>query len=161
MKKLLTITSKREGYTADLIQDDDGSFFFLGDFDVDVDGSPNWKRDPYGQADTTLHFLGKPINSDIVPGIVLPPEVIKAVKGVVLGCYASVSYKGKSRDAVVFDVGPHFKLGEGSAALAIRLGINPDPNKGGVDTQSVLYRFYPGVPAEIDGVKYTLQPYKG
>lgn len=160
MKKLLTIRSKGERYTADVIEDDDGSVFFVGDMDIDVDGSPNWQRDRYGQADTSLHFQGKPINSDIVPGIVLPPECIRAVKGVVLGCKARASYKGRDRDAVVFDVGPHFKLGEGSGALAIRLGINPDPNKGGVDEQSVTYRYWPGVPAEIDGIRYQLQPYR-
>lgn len=159
MKKLLTITSKREGYTADFIDREDGSFSFLADFDVDIDGSPDWKKDPYGQPDTTLHYNGKPINSSIVPGIVLPPECIKAVKGVVLGCKAEVTYKNRTREAVVFDVGPHNKLGEGSPCLAERLGINPDPNKGGVDDQSVLFRFWPGQPAIVDGITYSLQPY--
>lgn len=159
MKKLLTIRSRGEGYTADFIDREDGSFSFLGDYDVDVDGSPNWQIDPFGQADTTLHHNGKPINSGIVPGIVLPPVCIKAVKGIVLGCKAQVTYKARTREAVVFDVGPNFKLGEGSPCLAERLGINPDPTHGGVDSQSVLYRFWPGVPAEIDGVKYSLQRY--
>lgn len=160
MRKLLTITSKREGYTADVILDDDGSVFFVGDMDVDVDGSPNWARDPSGQSQTTLQFQGRSINSDVVPGIVLPPEIIRSVQGIVLGCKAAVSYKGRTRDAVVFDVGPHNKLGEGSAALAQRLGINPDPNRGGEDSQCVTYRFWPGIPAEIDGIKYVLQSYR-
>src|SRR5437762_13029488 len=159
MKKLFTIKSKMEGYTADVIEDDDGSVFFVGDMDIDVDGSPNWKRDPYGQPDTTLHFKGKPINSDAVPGIVLPPEIIRSVEKVVLGCKSIVTYKGKASNAVVFDVGPHNKLGEGSAELARRLGINPDPNRGGTDDQEVTYRFWPGIPAAVDGIVYTLQPY--
>lgn len=159
MKKLLTIKSKGEGYTADVINDEDGSLFFVGDMDVDVDGSPDWEKDSSGAADTTLHHNGKPINSDVVPGIVVPPEIIKAVRGVVMGCKAFVIYKGRSCDAVVFDVGPHNKLGEGSAALARRLGINPDPNKGGVDEQCVTYRIWPGMPAKVDGILYKLQPY--
>jgi hypothetical protein len=159
MKKLLTISSKGEHYTADVIEDEDKSIFFVGDFDVDVDGSPNWRRDPCGQADTTLHHDGKPINSDIVRGIVLPPECIKAVGPMVLGCKAQASYRGRVANAVVFDVGPHFKLGEGSAALARALHINEDPNKGGVDEQEVTFRFWPGVPAVLDGVTYNLQRY--
>lgn len=159
MKKLLTIRSKGEGYTADVILDDGGSVFFVGDMDIDVDGSPDWKRDPYGQSDTTLHFNGKPINSDEVPGIVLPPEIIMAVPGVVLGCKALVRYRNHEVDAVVFDVGPHRKLGEGSAALAEQLMIDPDPNSGGVDEQEVMYRFWPGIPAMVGGVIYKLQRY--
>lgn len=158
MQKLLTIRSKGENYTADVIADDDGSNFFVGDLDVDVDGSPDWRRDPCGQAETTLRHNGKSINSDKVPGIVLPPECINAVKGIVMGCQAEATYKGKTVRAVVFDSGPHNKLGEGSAALAIALGINPSPINGGVDSQSVTYRWWPGVPATVDGILYELQP---
>lgn len=158
----ITIKSKGEGYMAAAYtgENERGSFVqFAGDLDVDVDGSPDWKRDPYGQADTSLHHNGKPINSDVVPGIVLPPELIKAVGPVVLGCLAEIEFHGKVIPCVVFDVGPHFKLGEASAAAAVRAGINPDPNRGGRDEPDVIYRFYPGVPAVIDGIAYDLQPY--
>lgn len=160
MKKILTITSKREGYTADLVDREDGSFSFLGDFDNDWDGSPRWKEDKWGQAETTLRHEGKSIDSWKVPGIVLPPVVVKAVKEIVLGCYAEVTYRGLTQPAVVFDLGPDFKLGEGSPQLAVRLGINPHHAIGGVDEQSVLYRFWPGRAAVVDGVKYDLQPYR-
>jgi hypothetical protein len=162
MKLCITITSKGEFYTANVFRDDDDllegkpAFWFFGDADVDVDGSPNWQRDPYGQAETSLHFEGKPVNSDIVPGIVLPPEVIKLTPEIVLGCFASVEYNGKHEPAVVFDVGPHNKLGELSACLAKRLGINDNPNTGGIDTQSVHYRFWPGVAAKIEGKQFVL-----
>lgn len=158
MRELFKITSKKEGYTAGVYDVGDGSYQFTGDMDVDVDGSPNWRRDPYGQADTTLHHNGQPINSDVVKGIVLPPECINFVKPVVMGCKAEVTYKGRTVPAVVFDSGPHFKLGEGSAALASALGINPDPNHGGRETPDVTYRWWPGVPAVVDGVTYKLQP---
>jgi hypothetical protein len=157
MKKLITIRSKGEGYTADVIEDNDGSLFYVADADIDVDGSPNWRRDPYGQADTSLHYHGKPINSDEVPGIVVPPEIINAVGPIVLGCQASIEYRGKKIAAVVFDTGPHNKLGEISAAAAEGLGINPDPNHGGVDGQEVTYRLWPGKPATVEGVTYDLQ----
>ena len=158
MKKLLTIVSKGEGYSADVIDNGDGSFQFVGDMDIDVDGSPFWKNDPSGQADTSLHYKGKPIDSSIVPGIVLPPEIIRAVKGIVLGCKAEVTYKGRSRAAVVFDTGPHNKLGEASYCLATRLGIPARMNgNGGVDEQAVTYKFWPGIPALVDGITYGLQ----
>jgi hypothetical protein len=41
----------------------------------------------------------------------------------------------------VFDISPHFKLGEMSPCLARRLGINDDPNNGGVDTQEIHLSF--------------------
>lgn len=159
MKKLFTIRSKGEAYTADVYDNEDGSYEFQGDFDVDVDGSLNWHRDPCGQADTSLHHNGQAIDSDAVPGIVLPPECIKFVPEMVLGCQAYATYKGKEVAAVVFDVGPHNKLGEGSAELARRLGINDDPNHGGLDVPEVKYHWYPGVPAVVDGITYSLQHY--
>ncbi|SRR6266705_1524555 len=159
MKKLLTIYSKGEHYSADLIDNEDGSGQFLADADIDIDGSPDWQRDPYGQADTTLHHNGKPIDSESVPFFVLPPEVIKAFKGVILGCHGTIHYEGKSIDAVCADVGPHSKLGEISPEAARRLGINDDPNIGGEDEQRVLYRFWPGKPAIVDGIAYQLQPF--
>src|SRR6266699_269530 len=100
MLKLLTITSKGENYTSDVIENDDGSVQFIGDMDIDIDGAPDWKRDPYGQPDTSLHRNGLPINAQVVPFIVVPPEIIQAVKGVVLGCKASVRYGNKLSDAV-------------------------------------------------------------
>jgi hypothetical protein len=159
--RLFTIRSRGERYSADVFDNRDSprSYEFTGDFDVDVDGSPNWRRDPCGQPDTTLHYAGRPIDSDAVPGIVLPPECILFVPELVLGCLAWASYRGKSSLAVVFDVGPHSKLGEGSAELARRMGINADPNKGGVEEPEVLYRWWPGVPATVDGITYALQHY--
>jgi hypothetical protein len=159
MKKLLTIKSRGEGYTADLIDNEDGSAQFLADMDIDIDGSPDWARDPFGQPETTLRYNGKPINGQVIPFIVLPPEVIKAFTGVVLGCLAQVFYKGRVSWAVVADEGPHSKLGEGSPALARALGINDDPNHGGVDEQEVLYKIWPGKAANVAGVQFALHPY--
>lgn len=167
MKLCITITSKGEFYTANVFRDDDDilngkpAYWFFGDADVDVDGSPNWQRDPDGQSETSLHYNGAPVNSDEVPGIVLPPELIKLTPEIVLGCFASVEYNGKDEPAVVFDIGPHSKLGELSACLANRLGINDSPTHGGVDEQAVHYRFWPGVAANIDGKQFELTPLGG
>src|SRR5262249_44268455 len=39
---------------------------------------------------------------------------------------------GRSCAAILGDKGPNFKLGEGSMEAARELGINPDPNVGGI-----------------------------
>lgn len=169
MKLLTTITSKKENYTANIILDErdeiDGkpSLFFFGDMDNDVDGTPYWENDKYGAPDTSLHYLGKAVNGDIIPFIVLPPEVINLVKDTVLGCLGEVYYKDKSCLVVVADVGPHFKLGEGSPAALRALELPAFHNgNGGLDTQEVLYRFWPGVAANLTineaDYQFQLQP---
>lgn len=137
-----------------------GRCYMIADFDVDVDGSGDSHGDPYFQPDTTLHRNGKPLNSDLESFIVLPPACILGVQGIVLGCQAYVTYNGMRRPAVVGDVGPSRKVGEGSYRLAKLLGMNPSPINGGVDGAHVRYEWYPNVAAVVDGITYTLQPYK-
>jgi hypothetical protein len=56
-----------------------------------------------------------------VPYIAVPPEVLGL--GVVVGDIALVSANGRQAAAVVADVGPRRKIGEGSIALARALGL--------------------------------------
>jgi hypothetical protein len=142
----------------EIVEGDDKSVSWVAKMAVDVDGSPNWRRDPDGQADTSLHFEGKPINADDVPYIVVPPLIQNGVQGIVLGCQGEATYRGKTVAAVVADIGPHHKIGEGSSALAVALGINPSPTRGGVDEHVVHYRIWPGQAAVVNGVAYNLQP---
>lgn len=130
------------------------------DYDVDVDGSGSSHGDKYFQPDTTLHFQGAPLNSDEEDFIVLPPACILNVEGLVLGCQAWVTYRGKKFPAVVGDVGPTRKVGEGSYHLAKLLGMNPSPVNGGEDYAKVLYEWRPGIPAVVNGRTYSLQPYR-
>lgn len=166
MKVLKHIDSKGEGYGANIILDDfplddnhKNSIFFVGDMDSDWDGSPMWHSDPDGQSDTSLHLNGKPIDASKVPFIVLPPEVIKAVTPMVLGCKCSATWRGVTVFGVVADIGPHYKLGEGSMEMLHRLGANSRWN-GGIDEQEVTYRVWPGEPAVVDGIQYSLQHYR-
>lgn len=137
---------------------DDGSVVFTSKADIDDDGSDNSANDPCWQPNTSLRFKGRSIDADRVPYVVVPPAIIRGVKGIVLGCKARVSYKGMIVDAVVADVGPSLKLGEISMECARRLGINPSPISGGVDAYLVHYTLWPGIPAVVDGVTYLLQP---
>lgn len=164
LELVATITSKGEGYTANVFRDKNfmlngkPSYWFFGDMDNDVDGSSFWHQDPYGQAETSLRHNGKSIDSGIVPGIVLPPELINVTPEIVLGCLAIAEWRGNIESAVVFDTGPRSKLGEGSYALLKQLGAPAMQNgNGGIDRQEVFYRFWPGVPANLNGVIFDLQ----
>jgi len=157
MKKLGTVTG--EGFES-IVWEHEGRVWFVGDLDVDVDGSGgNPDHDPYFQPDTTLHHNGKAINPYEVSGMVVPEWLPKAVGPIVMGCRGRVTNLSnlRSAEAVVHDSGPLRKTGEGTPHLAIRLGINPNPNTGGEDNPVILYELWPGAPAIVDGIEYTLQ----
>jgi hypothetical protein len=159
-RTIAVIASQGERFTSEIVEDDHGRVYFMADADIDCDGGSNPHHDPCWQPDTTLHHRGRPIDSETVPGIVVPPAILRGVKGVVLGCRARATNTrtGQSADAVVFDQGPTRKTGELSPALAKLIGINPNPNTGGEDAPVVLYELWPGEAAVVNGVTYALQP---
>jgi hypothetical protein len=71
------------------------------------------------------------VNALVVPYISIPPELV-STWGARRGDVCVVSYSGRRQTAIVADVGPRGKLGEGSVALAQALGIPPSPRHGGV-----------------------------
>ena len=71
------------------------------------------------------------VNSEEVPYISTPPELEQL--GVRLGDLALVSHGDCESAAIVADVGPHRKIGEGSIALARALGIDGNARHGGTD----------------------------
>lgn len=139
---------------------DDGTVKYTAKFAVDTDGSGPLHGDPDAQADTSLHLNGKALNADVDKYIVVPPAIIHGVGPVVLGCqaFARNTRNGMKSEAVVGDIGPHKKLGEGSVALAKALGINPSPTRGGEDAHIVEITILPGQAAAVDAKQYTLQP---
>lgn len=119
------------------------------------DGNGNW----YSQ--TTYAWKGRPIptryvDSTFVPYVVVNPIVRKHAAGIVIGCKAWVTYKGKSVEAVVADVSGVADIGELSIAAAKALGIPPSPRTGGVP-KGVEFEFWPGTPAHVNGETYELQ----
>lgn len=136
---------------------------FIGDLDVDCDGSGgNPDHDPYFQPDTTLHFKDKALNAQEVPFIVVPPIVVRATKGIILGSQAYVTNlkTGVVIEAVVGDLGPTRKIGEGSPALAVLLGLSGNANYGGTSERIIGYEIDVGVPAIVTGITYSLQKWK-
>ena len=159
MKLMFTFKSAENvGYVyyANVIRDDDRilsgkpCYYWFGDADVDVDGSPYWSNDPSGQAGTTLVHNGKPVNGDIIPFVVVPPQIVNCTTEIVLGCVATMEYKDKLVGCVVADTGPRSKIGEASPAALRALGLPALHNgNGGLDEQDILYRIWPGVPARL------------
>lgn len=98
------------------------------------------------------------VDSETVPFIVVPPQIIKGVKPIVLGCKARITdtKTGKQVYAVVADVGPKAHLGEASIAAANALEIPSDPKRGGSSQKRFLYELWPGEAAE----GFKLQPSK-
>lgn len=98
------------------------------------------------------------VDSETVPFIVVPAPLRKRVRGIVLGCDATVEdiETGKIVRAVVADFGPATHLGEGSIALANLLGIPSDPRTGGTDDKRFQWSFRPGLPALVNGEQFEL-----
>jgi hypothetical protein len=81
------------------------------------------------------------VNAEVVPYISVPPD-LKA-RGVQLGDLCVVGYRDGWCPAIVADIGPHGKYGEGSIALANVLGLASSPRNGGTD-RGVTYVIFPG-----------------
>jgi len=81
------------------------------------------------------------VDSNRVPYLAVPRELLTL--GVGLGDVAWVEFRGKSTAAIVADVGPRGKIGEGSIALARALGIPHSPRHGGTGA-GVAVTLWPG-----------------
>lgn len=94
------------------------------------------------------------VDAETIPYIVVPPLIIQKTAGIVRGCKARVTWKGKSVECVVADRGPSNKIGELSIAAARAIGLPFSPKNGGIDKPEVLYELWPGVAAP----GFVLQP---
>lgn len=85
------------------------------------------------------------VDSAKIPYISVPPELLHQhlTDGVHLGDVAQISYNGLVCSAIVAEVGPHGKIGEGSIALARAFNLNASPKNGGVGS-GVEYRVFCG-----------------
>jgi hypothetical protein len=105
--------------------------------------SMTWYRHPGKAKDDPAAY----VDSETVPYIVVPALVIQKTAGIVRGCKARVTWKGKSVDCVVADKGPANKIGELSIAAARAVGLPSSPRTGGTTKPDVHYELWPGVAA--------------
>ncbi|MEU3623414.1 hypothetical protein BS329_28640 [Amycolatopsis coloradensis] len=119
-----------------------GAVFWKADMDIDCDGQPtprcNKNTDPWFQDGTAYpRSDGKALIADQTPYVVVPSisgtwNFEKAgLKG---AGSCAVIHGGKVLYTVIGDTGPNDIIGEASYATAKALGINPDPENGGVDS---------------------------
>jgi len=131
-----------------------GAIWWTADLDVDCDGglAAACKADPYYQAETAaVDSTGKPLDASTLPYVVVPLPSngfdYKAA-GLKLGSVVGVIYQGKILYGIIGDLGPTGVVGEASYAMAQKLGINPSPISGGVDS-GVTYVAFTGTSAVV------------
>jgi Fungal chitosanase of glycosyl hydrolase group 75 len=105
--------------------------------------SMTWYRHPGKLPNDPAEY----VDAETIPYIVVPPLIIQKTVGIVRGCKARATWKGKSVECVVADRGPSNKIGELSIAAARAIGLPFSPRNGGTDKQEVLYELWPGVAA--------------
>jgi len=81
------------------------------------------------------------VDSETVSYIAIPPDLKE--QGVKLGDLCVVAYNSMCWPAIVADIGPRKKYGEGSIKLAKQLSIPSSPKNGGVDI-GVTYVIFKG-----------------
>lgn len=82
------------------------------------------------------------VDSEKIAYISVASDLIKKY-GIRMGDLAAIYYRDTNTlcSAVCGDVGPRFKYGEGSIALASKLGINANPRHGGCDDNVITVIF--------------------
>jgi hypothetical protein len=83
------------------------------------------------------------VDSETIPYIVLPGTIIHQAGEPKLGDLAAVfnERNGKLSSAIVADIGPNRRLGEGSIALATRLGLPSNPRGPGIKSGIAIVVF--------------------
>ena len=142
------------GHWQALVTDDDGTPVIQRDGDP----APGYFVSTTALEDFSVTNVRDPdryVDSTRVPYIALPPQVLKHAR---LGDIAMVINlnNGRSSGAIIADVGPRSRIGEGSIALARELGIDPDARHGGADG-NIMYIVFPGsgdgTPADSDDIQ--------
>jgi type II secretory pathway pseudopilin PulG len=122
--------------------DTKNAVWWNADMDIDCDGintiECNPKTDTAYQPETSLETSsGQPFNAATMSYVVIPSISSRwnyKKSGIALGAVVAVIYNGAVEYGVFADTGPVEIIGEASYALAKRLGIDPNPTSGGVDS---------------------------
>ena len=135
---------------------------FVSDLDICNDGSGPAHGDKHHQSQTAYYNQGKYLNADKDRYIVVPPQVRSMVSPVVMGCRARLTnlVTLETSAAVTGDIGPQDKTGEAAYCLAKIINSKITHNAGD-STRLYFYELWPGVPANVEGKKYALEPAGG
>lgn len=118
--------SKDSNRNSTILKMNGNVLFYDAKMGVDADGSPlSRKREGPNQPETSFRYPTPDrasVDADKVPYIVIPGGGFAKELGVELGDIAAVVYRDKLAYALVADIGPTCKIGEGSIALHEKLG---------------------------------------
>ncbi|MEV4136073.1 ricin-type beta-trefoil lectin domain protein [Dactylosporangium sp. NPDC049742] len=134
------------------------AYFWTADMDIDCDGIStarcNASTDPWYQAQTSFTTsTGAYFTSDVTRYFVVPlpsSRFTYSANGIRAGSVAAVVYNGRVAYAVFADEGPSNIIGEGSYALAVALGIDPNPASGGTAGPVTFIVFPSSVPSPVE-----------
>lgn len=137
-----------------------GFVHWTADMDIDCDGKEtpqcNLDTDPYFMdATAAVDSNGDPLDSAGLPFVVVPLRTTRfdyRAAGLAMGSVFAVVYGDRVEYGVAGDLGPGAIIGEASYAMAVSLGIDPDPSTGGTD-EDVIYIGFTGDSAEIDPIE--------
>jgi Ca2+-binding RTX toxin-like protein len=132
------------------------AYAWKADADIDSDGvaangqpNPRLLTDPWFQGQTSAMNKGRYMDPEADAFFVIPLPSSKfdyEAAGIKLGAVGAVIYNGKVVYGTFADEGPANIIGEISMEMADRLGINSDPNNGGVSS-GVTYVTFKGAAA--------------
>jgi hypothetical protein len=131
-----------------------GAVWWKADLDVDCDGGKGsvCQSDPDYQSSTAgVDSKGHALDASTLPYVVVPMSsngFNYKTSGLKMGSVVAVIYNGKVAFGILGDVGPAGVIGEASYAMAVKLGINPSPTSGGVDS-GVTYVAFTGAGAVV------------
>ncbi len=134
--------------------------FWKADMDIDCDGKMsaqcNLSADPdYQDQTAATDSHGDPLDAAALPYVVIPGVSSRfdyEQAGLAMGTVVAVIYDDHLAYGVLGDVGPTAEIGEASYAMAVALGIDPDPSTGGVDS-GVAYIAFTGDAAKVDPIE--------
>ena len=129
----------------------DGAVWWTSGMSIACDGAsekPCTAASGYSPSTAGTDSLGNALDASTLPFVVIPTpsngfDFVAA--GLNYGSVVAVLYKGKLVYAILGDEGGAGVLGEGSYALAVALGIDPNPATGGVGS-GVTYIAFTGMP---------------
>jgi hypothetical protein len=99
--------------------------------------------------------MGDPLDAAGLPFVVVPGVSTRwsyRTAGLSMGSIVAVIYKDKVAYGPLGDVGPTASIGEASYAMAVLLGINPDPRIGGASDE-VAYIAFTGAGAKVSPIE--------
>lgn len=117
----------------------EGAIWWRADFDVDCDGAldePCLSADSREPTTSAVDQAGEPLSASLTPFVTVPmPDDTfdYTDQDTMLGSVVAVLWKGKMVFAPIGNEGTSGIIGEGSWALAEKLGLNSDPVDGGID----------------------------